>query len=446
MALLTARGRTRDRETTKDQGIKAVPEMGRGVRATWRYTVGTTAAWALFMSTIATLLMLDAGQDGTQVLDLVILLLASASAVALMRYCWFFRTGLGGGLPARHYSLGLLLPAGVLWFVGLAEAHTLWVAAVPLWLACNAVAVVVDRRARWAILGVGLAVLLAHGPLGLLLGQSIGGSSWEGGPVYALAVWALMTPALFVASIWWWDIVLRLDDSRRTSGELAVTKERLRFAADLHDIQGHHLQVIALKTELASRLLDVDPEAARVHITEAQQLARTALEDTRALVHGYRTVSLAAEAANAAEVLRAAGIECSVEVDAGALPPEERTLFGLVIREATTNVLRHSEATTVTLRLARAGHRPVLTVTNDGMRSDADTRPDGSGIDGLRRRFEAIGGSIEARSDDGLFQLTARTPGPSAPGDSTSFVVPADVGTLSNGTLKDASDLRGSRL
>ncbi|PPB48344.1 histidine kinase [Arthrobacter pityocampae] len=351
-------------------------------------------------------------------------MLVTASTASLVRYCWFFKTGLGGGLPARHHTLSLLLPAGALWFVCLLQPQALWAGAVPLWLACNALAVVVGRRARWSILGVGFAVLLAHGPLGILLGQSIGGPSWEDGSLVALAIWALMSPALFVASIWWWDIVLRLDDSRRTSGELAVTKERLRFAADLHDIQGHHLQVIALKTELAGRLLDVDPAAARIQIAEAQQLARTALEDTRALVHGYRTVSLASEAANAAEVLRAADIECSVDVDAGALPPEERTLFGLVIREATTNILRHSEATTVTLCLVRSGVGSVLTVLNDGVCDHEDARTGGSGIDGLRRRFEAVGGRVETRQEGASFRLTARTPRQPRTGDPTTAAVP----------------------
>ncbi|MBG6226511.1 two-component system sensor histidine kinase DesK [Arthrobacter sp. CAN_A2] len=410
--------------TTEQHEIMPVPEIGRGVRATWRYTVVTIAVWGVFVNAVATFVLLGGAGYGMQPLDLVILVLVTASTASLVRYCWFFKSGLGGGLPARPYTLGLLLPAGALWFVGLAQPHALWVGAVPLWLACNALAVVVGRRARWWILGVGLVVLVAHGLLGLLLGQGIGGPSWEDGSVGALAVWALMSPGLYVASIWWWDIVLRLDDSRRTSGELAVTKERLRFAADLHDIQGHHLQVIALKTELAGRLLDVDPAAARIQIAEAQQLARTALEDTRALVHGYRTVSLAAEAANAAEVLRAAGIECSVDVDAEELPSEARTLFGLVIREATTNILRHSEATTVTLRLTRSGVGSVLTVLNDGACGGVDARPGGSGIDGLRRRFEAVGGGIEVRREGGLFRLTARTSGRPAAGGAVPAAVP----------------------
>lgn len=392
-----------------------VPETGRGVRATWRYTVVSIAVYCVFVSLVSTLLMLDGGEYGLQLLDIVIIALALASTVALVRYCWFFRSGLGRGLPERRYTLWLLVPGAGLWFLGLAQPHSVWVGALPLWFACNALCVVVDRSRRWWVMGAGFVVLLVHGPLGILLGHALGGRFWEAGGAVSMAFYALLTPAIFLASIWFWDIVLRLDDSRRTSGELAVAKERLRFAADLHDIQGHHLQVIALKAELAARLLDVDPEAARSQITEAQDLARTALEDTRALVHGYRTVTLAAEAANAAEVLRAAGIACSVEVDADGLAPEERTLFGLVIREATTNILRHSEAASVKLRLARIGGRSVLTVRNDGAHGDAEARPGGSGIDGLRRRFEAVGGGVRAERKGSDFVLTATAPEPSSP-------------------------------
>ncbi|WP_104181994.1 sensor histidine kinase [Arthrobacter sp. B0490] len=403
------------------------PETGRGVRATWRYTIGSIVFYSVFIGAVDTLFMLSGGDYGLQLLDVTIILLAAVAVAALVRYCWFFRTGLGGGLPARKYTVWLLLPAAGLWLIGLLQSHTLWVAAVPLWFAANAIVVVVARRARWWVLAGALAALVLHGMLGMLLGTELGGPAVDEGGLVSVGLWALMTPLLFVGSIWWWEIVLRLDDSRRTSGELAVARERLRFAADLHDIQGHHLQVIALKTELAGRLLDADPEAARVQIREAQQLARTALEETRALVHGYRAVSLAAEAANAAEVLRAAGIDASVEVDAGGLPPEERTLFGLVIREATTNILRHSEATCVAFRLVRSGPGAVLSVTNDGVTDDGATgdgvadgatdavggtgpRAAGSGIDGLRQRFEAVGGSVDAGRVGGRFVLTATVP------------------------------------
>ncbi|BBE21591.1 hypothetical protein MN0502_04740 [Arthrobacter sp. MN05-02] len=413
MAIFPARPSTQDVAAAPQQVAPdrpAASDAGRGVRATWRYTVGSIVAYCLFVSAISTLLMLGGGEYGLQALDIGILALAVASAAALVRYCWFFRSGLGAGLPARRYNLWLLVPSAALWFLGLAQPHTVCVAALPLWFACNALSVVVSRRKRPWVLVAGFATLLVHVPLGILLGHTLAGPFWENGGVFSVALWSLMTPLLFVASIWWWEIVLRLDDSRRTSGELAVARERLRFAADLHDIQGHHLQVIALKTELAGRLLDTDPAAARLQIAEAQGLARTAMEDTRALVHGYRAVSLATEAANAAEVLRAAGIECSVDVDGDGLPAEERTLFGLVIREATTNILRHSDATTVVLTLTHGDGRFVLGVRNDGVTGSAEQRPGGSGIDGLRRRFDAVGGGIHADRAGNAFVLTAFVP------------------------------------
>ncbi|MPY11644.1 histidine kinase [Arthrobacter sp. KR32] len=416
MALFTDRSRPSDEGTDAVDAVTPALEAGRGVRATWRYTIASIVFYVVVVSLVNTLLLLSGGAYGLQFLDVALILLAVTSLAALVRYCWFFRNGLGGGLPARTYTLWLLLPAGVLYVLGLLQSHTLWVAALPLWFAANAVAVVVPRRERTWVLALTVPALVLHGMLGMLLGNSGQSAVADTGGFASVALWALMTPLLFVGSIWWWEIVVRLDDSRRTSGELAVVQERLRFAADLHDIQGHHLQVIALKTELAGRLLDTDPEAARVQITEAQQLARTALEDTRALVHGYRAVSLAAEAANAAEVLGAAGISCSVDVDGEGLPAELRTLFGLVIREATTNILRHSEAGAVQLRLECSAARRVLVVRNDGVLGAGAGRSGGSGIDGLRRRFEAVGGRVTARGDDGSFVLTAEAPAGSAPG------------------------------
>ncbi len=406
MALLKTRSRRPDHDgTTAD----AAPEAGRGVRAMWRYTVGSIVLYSVFINSVCMLLMLRAGGDASSLTAVAIIALTAASTAGLVRYCWFFKPGLGAGLPPTRHTLWLLLPSAALWVLALGQPHNLWVGALPFWFACNALAVVVERRVRWFILSAGAAVLFLHGPLGFLLGQDSGGQLREGAALVPLGIWALITPLMFVASIWWWEIVVRLDESRRTSGELAVVKERLRFAADLHDIQGHHLQVIALKTELAGRLLATDPDGARAQIDEAQQLARTALEETRALVHGYREVSLAAEAANAAEVLGAAGIECSVEVVAAGLPPAERTLFGLVIREATTNILRHSEARNVSLRLARSSGEFVLTVRNDGI--GAAARTGGSGIDGLRRRFEAVGGGVRAETEGDEFVLSATAPG-----------------------------------
>ncbi|MFC3276308.1 GNAT family N-acetyltransferase, partial [Agromyces mediolanus] len=121
-------------------------------------------------------------------------------------------------------------------------------------------------------------------------------------------------------------------------------QERLRFASDLHDIQGHHLQVISLKSELAERLLERDPERARALVHEVRLIAKEALEETRSLVAGYRQVAFDEELENAREVLAASGAVCTLRLGPVPSGHEVQRALGSVVREATTNILRHSEA------------------------------------------------------------------------------------------------------
>jgi two-component system sensor histidine kinase DesK len=222
-----------------------------------------------------------------------------------------------------------------------------------------------SRRA-WQALGAALLVLPAIG-----LGTALS----TGEPDVAHAVWmpALMVLAFGPAMLGMlrgWQVAARLDDARRLAGQLAVADERLRFAADLHDIQGHHLQVIALKSELAARLAEADPARAAEQMREVQQLAGDALRETRSLVQGYRRTTLDAEIANASKVLTAAGVEVRADVDAelaAALPEGPRSLLGLVVREATTNLLRHSRATRAAVVLVPDGAGARLIIDNDGV-------------------------------------------------------------------------------
>jgi len=214
------------------------------------------------------------------------------------------------------------------------------------------------------------------------------------------------------AARWFWDLVHRLEAARRLEGQLAVADERLRFAADLHDIQGHHLQVIALKSELATRLADADPSAAATQMAEVHEHARTALADTREVVQGYRRTPLAEELTNATRVLEAAGIDG--RLDPGALDVARtvegaaRQLLGVVVREATTNILRHSHAHRARLTLDIDGDHARLGIHNDGA-TDAE-HPPGTGLADLKRRLDAAGGSLQWRHDDGWFRLTAQIP------------------------------------
>lgn len=198
--------------------------------------------------------------------------------------------------------------------------------------------------------------------------------------------------------------MFKLEKSRSLTAELAVTQERLRFASDLHDIQGHHLQVIALKAELAERLIATDIDAAAVQLNEIRLTAKTAMEETRALVADLREVSLETEIENAVEVLQLAGSVCEVSV--GSVPTNQKLqrLLALAVRESTTNILRHSSATSVSITLKTDAGSHILQIVNNGVQeTPGSSAPDGSlssGINNLKSRFIENGGSLHTKIDD----------------------------------------------
>jgi two-component system sensor histidine kinase DesK len=185
---------------------------------------------------------------------------------------------------------------------------------------------------------------------------------------------------------------------------LAVEQERSRVARDLHDILGHSLTVITVKAELAGRLIGSDPGGAAKEIAEVEDLARGALADVRSTVSGYRGVSIASELANARAALRSAGIEASLPGSVDAVPSEYRELFGWVVREGVTNVLRHSRATHCEVRLGSS----FVEVVDDGR--GATHGPAGSGLAGLRERVAASGLTMTADTRaEGGFRLRVST-------------------------------------
>ncbi|MGW1682203.1 sensor histidine kinase [Saccharopolyspora sp. NPDC002376] len=296
-------------------------------------------------------------------------------------------------LGAMAYALAQH-PSGVLWAMpvgGLAGIH---VPAAPY-------------RLRWpltigTVLLTGTVAVFAGQPSDPILGLIVG--------AYAMFI-VLMCIFVIIIAVWFWDIVLELDRARTVSAELAVANERLRFAADLHDIQGHHLQVIALKGELTERLVGHDDAAARAQAAEIAELARTALKDTRDVVHGYRGSKLTTELENAREILEAAGVQTTVDGDATTVPPPLQPLFGALVREGTTNILRHSRAENCQLSVVVEGSRTSIVLRNDRVKPP-NSAP-GSGIDGLRQRFSTMGGHVEASLVDDWFELrgTAAEPG-----------------------------------
>jgi two-component system sensor histidine kinase DesK len=196
------------------------------------------------------------------------------------------------------------------------------------------------------------------------------------------------------------DLYLEIEDARETTAELAVVRERYRFSVDLHDIQGQALHVSRLQLQLADKTLDRDPEAARRHLREAEQLIVQTIAETRRLAYGERALTLAGELANSTELIRAASIDLVVD---GAPPVGHPAddLFGHAVREATTNLLRHAQAEHVTIRI-RADS---VVIENDGA---AEAPRVLSGLARLGERFAAIGGAVTTSHHGGVFRLEAR--------------------------------------
>ncbi|MHA7859987.1 sensor histidine kinase [Tessaracoccus sp. Y36] len=181
---------------------------------------------------------------------------------------------------------------------------------------------------------------------------------------------------------------LRLSEQR--TAVLAVAAERERIGRDLHDILGHSLTAVAVKADLAERLIDRDATAARAEVAELAQIARQALADVRATASGMRKVRLASEIASARSVLTAAGIEAVIPTALPALDDRTSELLGYVVRESVTNVVRHASASTCTICYSDG----VLTVSDDG-RGIGDRERNGTGLSGLRARVAESGGQLE---------------------------------------------------
>ncbi|MCF8609111.1 histidine kinase [Gordonia sp. HY285] len=218
---------------------------------------------------------------------------------------------------------------------------------------------------------------------------------------------ALLAMGAFLVGItrltmWTLRVVDDLDDARRTEAQLHVAEERLRFARDLHDVVGRGFSTVAVKSELASRLSRAGAaEQAAAEMDEVKALAVASMEEMRALVRGYRDIDLPGEVAGARALLDAAGCRLVVEGDIAAVPPTLHETAAWVVREGTTNIVRHSSATAATLSLGQSG----MTLSNDGAPADEGEH---SGLRGLAERLSDVGGVLATRSEHGTFTLEIR--------------------------------------
>lgn len=216
-------------------------------------------------------------------------------------------------------------------------------------------------------------------------------------------------------SSWLLRVVQELERSRDLKARLAVAEERLRFGRDLHDVMGRNLSVIALKSELAVQLARRGRPESVDQMVEVQRIAQESQREVREVVRGYREADLRTELEGARGVLDAAGIDCAVDAPALDLPDGVQSALGWVVRETTTNVLRHGDARRCVITLRRTAAEVLLTVENDGAAGvrDGAGAPGrtGSGLAGLRERLGAVGGTLEAGfADPHSFRVTVRVP------------------------------------
>ncbi|WSP86770.1 sensor histidine kinase [Streptomyces sp. NBC_01235] len=252
---------------------------------------------------------------------------------------------------------------------------------------------------------------------------------WDGLTIaYATWISTMVTAAILSLS----EAVRELRAAREELARRAVEEERLRFSRDLHDLLGHTLSVIVVKSEAARRLAPRDMDAALSQVTDIEAVGRQALTEIREAVTGYREGSLATELDRARSALTAAGVEASVSRSGPPPEPQTAALLGWVVREAVTNVVRHSGATRCRITVSGAPERVRLTVTDNG-NGGSDSRssgngngngngsdPDaddccvpggGTGLTGLRERLATAGGSLTAGPEPrGGFTVTAELP------------------------------------
>jgi len=188
--------------------------------------------------------------------------------------------------------------------------------------------------------------------------------------------------------------------------QLAKLAERERIARDLHDVLGHTLSVIVLKSELAGRLFSRDPQRAAAEIADVEMISRKALTEVREAIRGYRAEGLAAEIKRAHSTLDAAGVTLVCEDKPPVLTPAVESVVSLVVREAVTNIVRHAQASHCSMTFSAQNGHTSLVVEDDGR---GGVRAEGNGLRGMRERIEALGGQFAVDGSRGT-RLTILLP------------------------------------
>ncbi|MET8455452.1 MULTISPECIES: sensor histidine kinase [Streptomyces] len=362
----------------------------RAVKVMW------TAIWLVFLGAPVGDLLHGGHGVGVQVLGWT-----GLGCFVVWYMLLIFRTGRGERTGVVLGSLAVLAAESTLLTLTLGRA---WLVLF-VYVSIASGAALPPRLSRWTVPGA-CALLTA---LALVVP---GGSSFIAG---------LLVPALLggFAMTGVRELIrttIALHEARATVARLAAGEERLRLARDLHDLLGHSLSLITLKSELAGRMLPARPEEAARQVADIEKVSRQALVDVREAVTGYRRPRLAEEIAGARAALTAAGVgaELPAEPAPPGVPEESEAALAWALREAVTNVVRHSGARRCVVGLLhrRTLEGPVLelSVEDDGSGDPTAGHIPGNGLDGLTERLENAGGALEAGRVRGGFRLVARVP------------------------------------
>jgi two-component system, NarL family, sensor histidine kinase DesK len=289
---------------------------------------------------------------------------------------------------------GVRLRWGRFWLlIGVMTA--LFVAMLPLahenafFLCAVVVSMAAGASQRYAVPVVTAAVLAS-----LIVPWAV--QPWHSGPGWIQAVTIVFTVLTFYAFAEIARANRALVEARADVARLASEAERARIARDLHDLLGHSLTAITVKSGLARRLAPNESDRSRQEITEVEQLSRQALADVRAAVSGYREVTLAGELARGRELLRASGVAADLPTAIGVVDGVHQELFGWVVREGLTNVARHARASRCTVTVSTWAVEVCDDGVGGGVGVIGGSADSGSGLAGLRERVAAAGGSVEA--------------------------------------------------
>lgn len=311
------------------------------------------------------------------------------------------------GLHVKFITETPVRRAGAWWIVGVQA----WLTYLPLtvfgtvWTpVCGLLAgalLVMAGRIRSIVL---VLLALACGPVVLAAPE----------PSMIHPLWALAAPLIGVAEYAVVTLTRRthlLGEARTEVMRKAVALERRRFTRDLHDLVGHRLTVLVLRVQLLERLVAEQDAKAQDEVSETLEMLRTLSADVRAVAHGLRSSSLAAELGSARSLLESARVRCQIRMSCRDLPEEVEEALTHALREGVTNVLRHAEARQCSLHLLERDQMVRLTIRNDGVRPPRRPGDAGQGLLNLAERVSSLGGWLEATSSrTGQFTFSVYVP------------------------------------